>query len=41
MPVLIPTVGSDTQLHSHALVSPKTLTHVAGHPILDYLPNPI
>ena len=35
MKAIIPSAGSETQLKSHTLASPKTL----NHPILDYLPD--
>lgn len=41
MKVIIPTAGSGTRLRPHTLTSPKTLIHVAGHPILDYLLKPL
>ena len=37
MKVIIPTVGSGTRLRPHTFTSPKTLLHVAGCPIFDYL----
>ena len=37
MKVIIPTAGSGTRLRPHTFSSPKTLIHVAGRPILDYL----
>lgn len=40
MKVIIPTAGSGTRLRPHTFTSPKTLLHVAGHPILDYLLEP-
>ena len=41
MKVIIPTAGSGTRLRPHTFDSPKTLLHVAGHPILDYLLEPL
>lgn len=41
MKVIIPTAGSGTRLRPHTFTSPKTLIHVAGHPILDYLLKPL
>ncbi len=41
MKVIIPTAGSGTRLRPHTFTSPKTLLHVAGHPILDYLLEPL
>ena len=41
MKVIIPTAGSGTRLRPHTFTSPKTLIHVAGHPILDYLLEPL
>lgn len=41
MKVIIPTAGSGTRLRPHTFTSPKTLLHVAGHPILDYLLDPL
>ena len=37
MKVIVPTAGSGTRLRPHTFASPKTLLHVAGRPILDYL----
>ncbi len=37
MKVIIPTAGSGTRLRPHTFTSPKTLIHVAGRPILNYL----
>ena len=41
MKVIIPTAGSGTRLRPHTFTSPKTLIHVAGRPILDYLLEPL
>lgn len=41
MKVIIPTAGSGTRLRPHTFTSPKTLLHVAGRPILDYLLEPL
>ena len=41
MKVIIPTAGSGTRLRPHTITSPKTLIHVAGRPILDYLLEPL
>ncbi len=41
MKVIIPTAGSGTRLRPHTFTSPKTLIHVAGLPILDYLLEPL
>ena len=41
MKVIIPTAGSGTRLRPHTFSSPKTLIHVAGHPILAYLLDPL
>lgn len=41
MKVIIPTAGSGTRLRPHTFTSPKTLIHVAGRPILDYLLKPL
>ena len=41
MKVIIPTAGSGTRLRPHTLTCPKTLMHVAGRPILDYLLEPL
>ena len=41
MKVIIPTAGSGTRLRPHTFTSPKTLIHVAGQPILDYLLEPL
>ena len=41
MKVIIPTAGSGTRLRPHTFASPKTLIHVAGRPILDYLLEPL
>ena len=41
MKVIIPTAGSGTRLRPHTFTSPKTLIHVAGHPLLDYLLEPL
>ncbi len=41
MKVIIPTAGSGTRLRPHTFASPKTLIHVAGRPILDYLLKPL
>ena len=37
MKVIIPAAGSGTRLKPHTFAFPKTLIHVAGRPILDYL----
>lgn len=41
MKVIIPTAGSGTRLRPHTFTSPKTLIHIAGRPILDYLLEPL
>ena len=41
MKVIIPTAGSGNRLRPHTFASPKTLIHVAGRPILDYLLEPL
>ena len=41
MKVIIPTAGSGTRLRPHTFDSPKTLLHVAGRPVLDYLLEPL
>ena len=41
MKVIIPTAGSGTRLRPHTFASPKTLLHVAGRPILDYILEPL
>ena len=41
MKVIIPTAGSGTRLRPHTFTSPKTLIHVAGHPILAHLLEPL
>ena len=41
MKAIIPTAGSGTRLRPHTFTSPKTLIHVAGRPILDYLLEPL
>ena len=41
MKVIIPTAGSGIRLRPHTCTSPKTLIHVAGRPILDYLLEPL
>ena len=41
MKVIIPAAGSGTRLRPHTFTSPKTLLHVAGRPILDYLLKPL
>ena len=41
MKVIIPTAGSGTRLRPHTFAVPKTLIHVAGRPILDYLLEPL
>ena len=41
MKVIIPTAGSGSRLRPHTFTSPKTLLHVAGRPILDYLLEPL
>ena len=41
MKVIIPTAGSGTRLRPHTFTSPKTLIHVAGRSILDYLLEPL
>ena len=41
MKVIIPTAGSGTRLSPHTFASPKTLLHVAGRPILDYILEPL
>ena len=41
MKVIIPTAGSSTRLRPHTFAIPKTLIQVAGHPILDYLLQPL
>ena len=41
MKVIIPTAGNGTRLRPHTFASPKTLIHVAGRPILDYLLEPL
>jgi glucose-1-phosphate thymidylyltransferase len=41
MKVIIPTAGSGTRLRPHTFTSPKTLLHVAGRPILEYLLEPL
>lgn len=41
MKVIIPTAGSGTRLRPHTFTSPKTLIHVAGRPLLDYLLEPL
>ena len=41
MKVIIPTAGSGTRLRPHTFTSPKTLLHVAGRPLLDYLLKPL
>ncbi len=41
MKVIIPTAGSGARLRPHTFTSPKTLIHVAGRPILDYLLEPL
>ncbi len=41
MKVIIPTAGSGTRLRPHTFTSPKTLIHVAGRPILDYILEPL
>ena len=41
MKVIIPTTGNGTRLRPHTFASPKTLIHVAGRPILDYLLEPL
>ena len=41
MKIIIPTAGNGTRLRPHTFASPKTLIHVAGRPILDYLLEPL
>ena len=41
MKVIIPTAGSGRRLRPHTFTAPKTLIHVAGRPILDYLLEPL
>ena len=41
MKVIIPTAGSGTRLRPHTFTTPKTLIHVAGHPILDHILEPL
>ena len=41
MKIIIPTAGSGTRLRPHTFTSPKTLIHVAGRSILDYLLEPL
>ena len=41
MKVIIPTAGSGARLRPHTFTSPKTLLHVAGRPILNYLLEPL
>ena len=41
MKVIIPTAGSGTRLRPHTFTTPKTLIHIAGRPILDYLLEPL
>ena len=41
MKVIIPTAGSGIRLRPHTFASPKTLIHIAGRPILDYLLEPL
>ena len=41
MKIIIPTAGSGARLRPHTFASPKTLLHVAGRPILDYLLEPL
>ena len=41
MKVIIPTAGSGIRLRPHTFTFPKTLIHVAGRPILDYLLEPL
>ena len=40
MKVILLTAGRGTRLGPHTFTSPKTLIHVAGRPILDYLLEP-
>ena len=40
MQVIIPTAWGGTRLISHTFGSPKTFIHIAGCPLLDYLPIP-
>ena len=41
MKVIIPIAGSGTRLRPHTFTYPKTLLHVAGRPVLDYLLEPL
>ena len=41
MKAIIPVAGIGTRLRPHTYATAKTLIHVAGHPILDHILNPL